>query len=59
MALILTRRPGQKIILDRPHIEITLESVVGKTARLVIDAPKHVRVIREELIYRTAEAKQK
>jgi carbon storage regulator CsrA len=52
MALCLTRRPGQKLILDRPRIEITVESVVGKTVRLVIDAPKHVKIIREELIYR-------
>lgn len=52
MALVLTRRPGQKIILDRPHIEITLDSIVGKTAKLRIVAPKHVRVIREELILR-------
>ena len=52
MALCLTRRPGQKLILDRPHIEITVESVVGKTVRLVIDAPKHVRIVRDELIYR-------
>lgn len=56
MALCLTRRPGQKLILDRPHIEITVESVVGKTVRLVIDAPQHVRITREELIYRQAES---
>lgn len=52
MALCLTRRPGQKLILDRPHIEITVESVVGKTVRLVIDAPKHIKIVRDELIYR-------
>jgi carbon storage regulator CsrA len=57
MALVLTRRPGQKIVLDRPHIEIILDSIVGKTAKLVIVAPKHVRVTREELILRTQEAK--
>lgn len=56
MALCLTRRPGQKLILDRPHIEITVESVVGKTVRLVINAPKHVKITREELIYRQAPA---
>lgn len=52
MALCLTRRPGQKLILDRPHIEITVESVVGKTVRIVVNAPKHVRIMRDELIYR-------
>jgi sRNA-binding carbon storage regulator CsrA len=29
-----------------------VESVVGKTVRLVIDAPRHVKIVREELIYR-------
>jgi carbon storage regulator CsrA len=58
MALCLTRRPGQKLILDRPHIEITVESVVGKTVRLVINAPKHVRIVRDELIYRAPAKEQ-
>lgn len=57
MALVLTRRPGQKVLLDRPHIEIIVDSVVGKTVRLVIKAPKHVRVTRDELVYRQQEAK--
>ena len=52
MALVLTRRPGQKLILDRPHIEITVDSVVGKTVRLLISAPKHVTILRDELVYR-------
>lgn len=52
MALCLTRRPGQKIILDRPHIEIVVDSVVGKTVKLLITAPAHVRVMREELTLR-------
>lgn len=57
MPLVLNRRPGQKIILDRPKIEIEVESVVGKTVRLVIKAPKHIRILRDELILRTTEAK--
>ena len=57
MALVLTRRPGQKIVLDRPHIEIIVDSVVGKTVKLVIMAPKHIRISRDELIMRTQEAK--
>lgn len=56
MALVLNRRVGQKVILDRPRIEITVESIVGKTARLVIKAPKHVRILRDELILRLGEA---
>ena len=57
MALVLTRRPGQKIILDRPRIEIIVDSVVGKTVKLVIKAPKHIRISREELTLRLQEAK--
>lgn len=58
MALCLTRRPGQKIILDRPHIEIVVDSVVGKTVKLLIKAPRHVRVIREELTLRLPAVKE-
>lgn len=57
MALVLNRRVGQKVILDRPRIEITVESIIGKTARLSITAPKHVRILRDELILRLGEAK--
>lgn len=38
MALCLTRRPGQRLLFSRPDIKITVESVEGKTVRLVIDA---------------------
>lgn len=56
MALVLTRRPGQKLILERPRIEIIVDSVVGKTVKLVIKAPAHVKVTRDELVMRLAEA---
>lgn len=57
MPLVLTRRPGQKVVLERPHIEVIVDSVVGKTVKLVIKAPKHIRISREELVIRTQEAK--
>lgn len=56
MALVLTRRPGQKLILERPRIEIIVDSVVGKTVKLVIKAPAHVKVTRDELVMRMSEA---
>jgi carbon storage regulator CsrA len=56
MALVLTRRPGQKLILERPRIEIIVDSVVGKTVKLVIKAPSHVKVTRDELVMRMSEA---
>jgi carbon storage regulator CsrA len=52
MALCLTRRPGQTLVLDRPKIRITIDSVKGKSVRIVIDAPSHVKVLREELVLR-------
>ena len=52
MALCITRRPGQRLLFSRPDIKITIESVEGKTVRLVIDAPRHIRITREELVYR-------
>ena len=57
MALVLTRRPGQTLILERPRIEIIVDSVIGKTVKLVIKAPSHVKVTREELVLRIPEAK--
>lgn len=57
MALVLTRRPGQTIVFDRPRIEVIVDSVVGKTVKLVIKAPKHIRISREELVMRLTEAK--
>jgi carbon storage regulator CsrA len=57
MALVLTRRPGQTIVFDRPRIEVIVDSVVGKTVKLVIKAPKHIRISREELTLRLQEEK--
>lgn len=47
--LVLTRKPGEKIILDG-NITLTVVEVTGKGVRLGIDAPKAVRVLREELL---------
>jgi carbon storage regulator len=47
--LVLTRKPGEKIILDG-NITLTVVEVTGKGLRLGIDAPKSVRVLREELM---------
>jgi len=54
MALCLTRTQGQRLVFSRPEIKITVLSVKGKSVRFAIDAPKHIRVMREELIYRSS-----
>ena len=47
--LVLTRKPGEKIIIDG-NITLSVVEVTGKGVRLGIDAPKAVRILREELV---------
>jgi carbon storage regulator len=46
--LIITRRPGEKIVLG-DDITLTVMEVSGQTVRLGIDAPKSLPVYREEI----------
>jgi carbon storage regulator len=46
--LIITRRPGQKIVLG-DDITVTVIEVSGQTVRLGIDAPKELPIYREEI----------
>lgn len=51
--LVLARKIGQKLILDTKEgvrIEITLVSLAYDKARIGIEAPRDVRVMREELL---------
>jgi carbon storage regulator CsrA len=51
--LVLTRREGEAIVISLPGIDHTIEVRVMKAAsqvRLGIDAPREVRVLREELV---------
>ena len=52
--LIITRRPGEKVMLG-DDIVIEVIEVSGSSVRIGIDAPKAVRVYREEL-YRAVKA---
>jgi carbon storage regulator len=47
--LVLTRKPGEKIVIDG-QITITLLSSEAGRARIGIDAPDDVRILREELL---------
>ena len=49
MALALTRRPGESILLD-VDIEIKVVSVKGRQVRISIDAPKSINIVRKELL---------
>lgn len=47
--LILTRKPGESIILDG-GIKITVAGIQGNQIRIGIEAPKEVKVYREEIL---------
>jgi carbon storage regulator len=46
--LIITRRPGEKIVLGE-DISIQVMEIVGNQVRIGIQAPKSVPVYREEI----------
>jgi len=46
--LILTRKPGETIIID-DDIKISVLGVEGRQVRIGIDAPKEIAVHREEI----------
>jgi len=46
--LIITRRPGEKVVLG-DDVVITVMEVSGQTVRLGIDAPKELPIYREEI----------
>ncbi len=47
--LVLTRKPGQRIVID-DRITVTVLEVQGHRIRLGIEAPKEIPIRREELI---------
>ncbi len=46
--LILTRRPGETIVIDG-KIKIEILGIKGNQARIGIDAPRHMSVHRGEI----------
>ncbi len=46
--LILTRRPGETIKIG-DDIEVTVLTIRGNQARIGIQAPKDVNIVREEI----------
>lgn len=47
--LVMSRRQDQKIVFPGLGITVTLLQVKGNTARLGIDAPREIRVLRDEI----------
>jgi carbon storage regulator len=47
--LVLTRKPGQRIVID-DRITVKVLEVQGNRIRLGIEAPKEIPIKREELL---------
>jgi carbon storage regulator CsrA len=59
--LVLSRRPGEAIVVPGLNLTIRVLGIKGGTVRLGIDAPYDLKVLREELLAQpdlTAEAAQ-
>ncbi len=51
--LTLSRKPGQMLVLDldgQQSIRILVTAVRGKQVKLAVDAPRHIQVLRDELL---------
>jgi carbon storage regulator len=46
--LVLTRRPGQALMIG--EVEVYVVEVKGDQVRLSIDAPRHIPIIRSEVL---------
>lgn len=51
MALILTRKPGESVVIDGP-VKITVVEVQGGRTRLAFEADPKVRIHRQEILDR-------
>jgi len=53
--LILTRRPGETLIIELPtgeQIQVKVLEVKGNQVRIGTDAPDDIAIVREELLDR-------
>lgn len=55
--LILSRRMGEKLVIGE-NVTVTILSVKGNQIRIGIDAPRDVRVDREEIYQRIQQEKK-
>ncbi len=51
--LVLSRKEGERIVIG-DDITVVITKVHGNRVTLGIEAPKHVRVVREELVQKIA-----
>ena len=51
--LILTRRPGETLIIETPagkQIKVTVTGIKGNQVRIGTDAPDNIAIVRAELL---------
>ena len=51
--LLLTRKAGQPVVIDG-NIRVTVDHIRGRVVRLKVEAPREIRVDREEVWIRRA-----
>jgi carbon storage regulator CsrA len=52
--LVLSRKPGQEVVIGERKYVVRVHSIKGNTVRLLFDIPKDVPVLRSELVQRGA-----
>jgi carbon storage regulator CsrA len=57
MMLVLSRKPGERLVLIMGRYKTTIEviAISGNRTRIGIDAPQEITVIREEISCRSGE----
>ena len=50
--LILSRKPGEQVVVPECGVSVTVVAVTGKTIQLGISAPANVPVVRGEIVRR-------
>jgi carbon storage regulator CsrA len=48
--LVLSRKPGERIVVPHLELAVTVLAIEGKAVRLGIAAPEDVAVFREEVL---------
>lgn len=56
--LVLSRKEGQAIEIPGEAITVRVLSIRGNRAQIGIDAPGHVRVVREEILFQDSSAER-
>ena len=55
--LLLARKAGQSVVIDG-NIRVTVDRIRGRVVRLKVEAPREIRVDREEVWIRRASDNQ-